>query len=87
MGMQVSRGIHTEISKKDRLLGNAGRYPGYNPGFMQVERCSYIRGESNAGPHPSAVVDTAQIFSIQLHGIPEREKCDDDLRAAREFEV
>ena len=52
-----------------------------------MERSSNYRGEGNAGPHPSGVVDTTEVFRIQLHGISEREKCDDDFRASRKFEV
>lgn len=52
-----------------------------------MEGCSNFGGKGNAGPYPSAVIDTAQIFGIQLHGISEGVKYDDDLRAARKFEV
>lgn len=87
MGVQVSCGIHTQVPEKDRLLGNAGRHPGHHPGFMQMERCGNIGGEGNAGPHPSAAVDTAEIFRIQFREVSEGKKRDDDLRAARKFEV
>ena len=79
MGMQVSCGIHAQVPEEDRLLGNAGGYPEHHPGFMQMEGSSNFGGEGNAGPHPSGVVDTTEVFRIQLHGISEGEKCDDEL--------
>lgn len=87
MGVQVSHRIYTQVSEENRLLGNERRYPGYYPGPVQVERGDDHRGKSDAGSHTSAAVDPAKIFGIQLHGISEREKCDDDFRAARKFEV
>ncbi len=37
--------------------------------------------------HSSAAVNSAEVFRVQLYGISEGEKCDDDIRASREFEV
>ncbi len=62
MGVQVSCGIHTKVPEEDRLLGNAGRYPRHYPGSVQVEGSSDHRGESDAGPHPSAAVDSTEVF-------------------------
>ena len=87
MGVQVSCSIHAKVSKEDRLLGDAGRYPGHHPRSVQVERSRDHRREGDAGSYPSAAVDTAKVFGIQFYGIPEREECNDDLRAARKFEV
>lgn len=52
-----------------------------------MERRGNHRRESNAGPHSSAAVNSAEVFRVQLYGISEGEKCDDDIRASREFEV
>ena len=68
-------------------MGDAGGYPRYHPGFMQVERGSDPGGKSNAGSHPSIVVDTAQVFGVKLHGISEGKRCDDDIRASRKSQV
>ena len=87
MGVQVSCGIHTKVSEEDRLLGDARGHPRHHSGPVQVERSSDHRGEGDAGSYPSAAVDTAEVFGIQFYGIPEREECNDDLRAARKFEV
>ena len=87
MGVQVSHRIYTQVSEENRLLGDERRYPGYYQGPVQVERSNDHRGKSDAGSHSSSVVDPAKIFGIQLHGISEREKCDDDFRASRKFEV
>lgn len=79
MGVQGSCGIHAEVSKKDRRLGDAGRYPGHHPGSLQVERRGNYRGESNAGPYPSAIINSTEVFRIKFHGVSEGEKRDDDF--------
>ncbi len=33
-----------------------------------------IEGKVAPGPHPSAIINTAEEFNIQLHGISKREK-------------
>ena len=87
MGVQVSHRIYTQVSEENRLLGDERRYSGYYPGPVQVERGNNHRGKSDARSHSSAAVDPTKIFGIQLHGISEREKCDDDFRASRKFKV
>ena len=87
MGVQVSHRIYTQVAVENRLLGDERRYPGYDPGPVQVERGNDHRGKSDARSHSSAAVDPTKIFGIQLHGISEREKCDDDFRASRKFKV
>ena len=65
--------------QKDRRLGDAGRYPGHHPGSLQVERRGNYRGESNAGPYPSAIINSTEVFRIKFHGVSEGEKRDDDF--------
>lgn len=59
MGVQVSHRICAQIPAEDRLLGDAGGHPGHHPGFMQMERRSDSGRESDAGPYPSSLVDSA----------------------------
>lgn len=87
MGVQVSCSIHAKVSKEDRLLGEARGYPRHHPGSVQVERSSDHRGEGDAGSYTAAAVDPAEVFGVEFYGIPEKEECNDDLRAARKFEV
>ena len=87
MGVQVSRSIHAKVSKENRLLGDAGGHPRHYPRFMQVERRGDHRRESDAGPYPSVAIDSTEVFRVELHGISEGEKRDDDLRASRKFKV
>ena len=46
---------------------------------MQVERGGDHRGESDGGSYPPAGVDPAEDECVELHGVPEREECADDL--------
>ena len=87
MGVQVSCGIHTEVPEEDRLLGDAGGYPRYHPGLMQVERGGNYRRESDARPYPSAAVDSTEVFRVKFYGVSGGEKCNDDIRATRKFKV
>ena len=66
MSVQVSYGIHTKISKEDRLLGDAGRYLGYYLEFLQMERCGGFGEKSDVKPHSSDAIDTTPIFCILL---------------------
>ena len=85
--MHVSCSIHARVSKEDRLLGDTRGHLRHHPGSVQVERSSDHRGDGDAGSYPSAVVDPAEVFGIEFYRLPKREECDDDLCAARKFEV
>ena len=54
---------------------------------MQVERRNDYRRESNAGPYPSAIIDSTEVFRVKFQGVSEGEKRDDDFRESRKFEV
>ena len=41
---------------------------------MRMERCKDHRSRSVSGSYPSFPRDTAEVFRIELHGLPKREK-------------
>lgn len=68
-------------------MGNVGRCAGDYTRPMQVERSNDHRGESDARSYPPAAVNSTEIFSIQLYGVSEGEKRNDDFRTARKLKV
>ena len=60
MGMQISRGIHPEVSQEEHLRVGEKRVRADHPGFSPAERERSGGGASDGRPCAHAVVDTTK---------------------------
>ena len=77
--MQVSYSIRTEIQKASDIQANKGRCWPDSGDIVQEKRNLDYRSRSLSGSHPHACKDTAKIFCIRDHGVPERKKFAHDI--------
>ena len=81
MGLQISCGIHTKVSTENTIQSVKKRYTADNKRFVQVERRRDNRRKHDARSCASVIKYTAENEYIELHGIPEGEERNDDIRA------
>ena len=65
MGMQISRGIHPEVSQEKHLRMGEKRVRADHPGFSPAERERSGGGASDGRPCPHAVIDTTEALGLR----------------------
>lgn len=76
MGLQVPRGVHTEMSKKDAVPGAAKAPGGGVSDIGESKREPDRRGASDAGPCAHDAIDTAEIRGVAGGGIHQGQERD-----------
>src|SRR5215813_8090170 len=74
MGMQISRGIHPEVSQEKHLLGEKGVRADH-PGFRSAERERSGGGAPDGRPCSHAVVDTTEVLGLGGGGVYQGQEC------------
>src|SRR5262249_40045531 len=78
MGMQISRGIHPEVSQAKYLrVGDTG-IGADHPGFSPAERERSGGGASDGRPCSHAVVDTTEVLGLGGGGGYQGQECNRD---------
>lgn len=78
MGMQISRGIHPEVSQEKHLRMGEKRVRADHPGFSPAERERSGGGASDGRPCAHAVVDTTEVLGLRGGGVYQGQECNRD---------
>src|SRR4029450_3346533 len=78
MGMQISRGIHPEVSQEKHLRMGEKRVRADHPGFSPAERERSGGGASDGRPCAHAVVDTTEVLGVRGGGVYQGQECNRD---------
>ena len=81
MGMQVSRGVHPEVSQEEHLRVGAQRVRSDHTRISPTERSGGGGRAFDARSCAHVVVDTAEVFGIRGGGIYQGEERDSDRSA------
>src|SRR5262245_19279242 len=75
MGMQISRGIHPEVSQEKYLwVGETGTRADHS-GFSPAERERSGGGAPDGRPCSHAVVDTTEVLGLRGGGVYQGQEC------------
>jgi len=78
MGMQISCGIHPEVSQEKHLRMGEKRVRADPPGFSPAERERSGGGASDGRPCAHAVVDTTEVLGLGGGGVYQGQECNRD---------
>ena len=76
--MQISRGIHPEVSQEKYLWVGEKRVRADHPGFSSAERERSGGGASDGRPCSHAVVDTTEVLGLGGGGGYQGQECNRD---------
>src|SRR5215468_3000274 len=75
MGMQISRGIHPEVSQEEHLWVGEKRVRADHSGFSSAEGERSGGGAPDGRPCSHAVVDTPEAFGLRGGGVYQGQEC------------
>src|SRR5499426_3727258 len=75
MGMQISRGIHPEVSQEEHLWVGETGIRADHWGFSSAERERSGGGASDGRPCSQAVVDTTEVLGLRGGGVYQGQEC------------
>src|SRR5262245_19483268 len=78
MGMQISRGVHPEVSQAKYLRVGEKRVRADHPGFSPAERERSGGGASDGRPCSHAVVDNTEGLGVRGGGVYQGQECNRD---------
>src|SRR5208283_2075005 len=83
MGMQISCGVHTEISAQGAVSAVAAGVGAGVSGFGRAEGMQSGRGTFDARSRAHAVVGAAEVFGIERDGVYQGQECDPPCAGVR----
>src|SRR5215468_4315593 len=80
MGMQISCGVHLEVSQEKHLWVGEKKVRADHPGFSSAERERSGGGAPDGRPCSHAVVDTTEVLGLGGGGVYQGQECHCDRR-------